>query len=286
MAPWLVVSDVDHTLLETPAEAALAGECLRSLQGRGIATLLASSKTFSEMVALQQEADLPPQPFLFENGAGIGWPIGSWPAEAGVPPGLRLGAYGALIGVGDPQRLALLLGELRRRLGLRFALLGELTDAQIEDRLGLPPPLAQLALQRLASLPLLWQDDEAALDRLRRRLAAHGLTVVRGGRLVHVAAPGGKGEALARLRPWLAAIGVQPHRRVLACGDSENDRSLLEGAAIALVFHPPEQPPLTLADPPPPHCLLRRRIVAAGPGRWLEAVEAALVRVEPALHGR
>jgi hypothetical protein len=31
MTGWRVVTDVDHTLLETPTEAALAGECLRRL---------------------------------------------------------------------------------------------------------------------------------------------------------------------------------------------------------------------------------------------------------------
>ena len=74
---WRVVSDVDHTLLEDPGETALAGGCLRRLQQRGIPTLLASSKTFAEMVAFQTLAKLPPQPFLFENGCG-----GSWPSRA------------------------------------------------------------------------------------------------------------------------------------------------------------------------------------------------------------
>ena len=72
---WRVVSDVDHTLLEDPGETARAGACLRRLHQRGLPTLLASSKTFAEMVALQSRAELPPQPFLFENGCGIGWPL-------------------------------------------------------------------------------------------------------------------------------------------------------------------------------------------------------------------
>lgn len=281
MAPWLVVSDVDHTLLETPGDAALAGECLRSLQGRGIATLLASSKTFAEMVALQQAAGLAPQPFLFENGAGIGWPLDRWPVGADAAICCE-GGYGALVEAGDGTRLSSLLVAIRRQLNLRFTLLAELDALEIGRRLALPEPLARRALQRLASLPLIWQDDEAALDRLRRQLAVHGLEAVSGGQLLHVAPPGGKGETLARLRPWLAALGLEPSAPVLACGDSENDRSLLEGAAIALVFHPPDRPPLALSDPPPAHCLLRRSVSAAGPRRWLEAVEAALAQVAEA----
>lgn len=282
---WLVVSDVDHTLLETPAETVLAGACVRQLRRRGIETLLASSKTFTEMVALQQLAGLAPQPFLFENGAGIGWPLDRWPAGAEAAA-CRQGAYGAIVAGREPQQLARLLGDLRRRLGLRFALLAELSEQEIEAQLGLPPPLARLALQRLASLPLVWQEDSQALEVLRRELAVHGLEAVSGGRLLHVAAPGGKGQTLDALRPRLAALGLGPQLQLLACGDSENDRSLLEGAAIALVFHPPDQPPLQLTDPPPRHCLLRCPVVAAGPRRWLDAIEAALSQVGAVAPGR
>jgi mannosyl-3-phosphoglycerate phosphatase len=122
MAGWLVASDVDHTLLEQPDEAALAGECLRRL-----------------------------------------------------------------------QRLTTLLGELRAQLGLRFSLLGELSTAEVEQQLGLTKPLARLALQRLASQPLIWRDGEEELMQLRQQLAGHGLTAVWGGRLLHIAPPGGKG---------------------------------------------------------------------------------------------
>lgn len=281
MAGWLVASDVDHTLLEQPDEAALAGECLRRLQQRGIGTLLASSKTFSEMVALQDGAALAPQPFLFENGAGIGWPLGSWPPQAMTPPRLRRGAYGALVGAADPQRLTTLLGELRAQLGLRYSLLGELSTAEVEQQLGLTKPLARLALQRLASQPLIWRDGEEELKQLRQQLAGHGLTAVWGGRLLHIAPPGGKGEALERLVPWLATIGLANPLSVLACGDGENDRSLLEMAAIALVFHAPDRQPMTLAVPYPGRCLLRRSVPAGGPQRWLEAVEAALEQIGP-----
>jgi predicted mannosyl-3-phosphoglycerate phosphatase (HAD superfamily) len=117
-----VVSDVDHTLLEDPGETARAGACLRRLHQRGLPTLLASSKTFAEMVALQSRAELPPQPFLFENGCGIGWPTASWPAAAAAPQQV-LGAYGAIGRGGDPQRLRTLLHHLRDSGGLRYSLL-------------------------------------------------------------------------------------------------------------------------------------------------------------------
>lgn len=258
---WLVVSDVDHTLLESPEQTAAVGDCLRRLQGRGIPSLLASSKTFSEMVRLQQQAGLPPQPFLFENGCGLGWPDAA-------------GAYEAVVRGGGVEALRTLLLQLRHQEGLRFTLLEEMPLEEIERLLELPPALARLALERHASLPLVWQHDPPALERLRRCLAPRGLGAVHGGRLVHVGPRFDKGEALTLLLPWLGEGGGP--RRLLACGDSENDRALLEAADLALVFHPPGRPPLALSPPPPGRTRLDRTALAGGPAAWLAAVEAAL----------
>ena len=108
----LVVTDLDHTLIEHPSQIPAAGEALRRLAQRGLLTVLASSKTFAEMEDLQRQAGLPPQPFIFENGGGIGWPLGQWPdKEVGEPVGetvgeaagavLVRGAYGAIAAAGD-----------------------------------------------------------------------------------------------------------------------------------------------------------------------------------------
>lgn len=266
---WLVVSDIDHTLLERPEQTAEAGACLRRLQARGIPTLLASSKTFTEMVRVQQQAALPPQPFLFENGCGLGWPD---PA----------GTYRAVVRGDGVEGLRSLLHALRQAEELRFLLLEELPLEAIEQRLELPAELARLALERQASLPLVWQHDPPALERLRRCLAPHGLGAVEGGRLVHVGPRFDKGEALALLLPWLGESAGP--RRLLACGDSENDRALLEAADLAVVFHPPGRSALVLAPPAPGRSRLDRTALAGGPGPWLAAVEAALgATLEPSL---
>lgn len=276
---WRVVSDVDHTLLEEPGETPSAGQALRLLARRGISTLLASSKTFAEMVTFQTLAELTPQPFLFENGCGIGWPTATWPAAAGMPQQM-LGAYGAIVRGHEPQRLRTLLLQLRNAHGLRFTLLEELDFGAIKELLGLEEPLARLALQRLASVPLVWHDEPAALERLQCHLAAEGLRAVSGGRLIHVATPCDKAEALAEVLRWQ---GLDPTgASLLACGDSENDRALLEMADVALVFHPADRPALVLAPPRPERPRIDRRAIAGGPSAWLAAVEAALVEADPA----
>jgi mannosyl-3-phosphoglycerate phosphatase family protein len=270
-ARWLVVSDVDHTLLEGPEQTAELGHVVRRIDQRGIPTLLASSKTFAEMVDLQNRASLPPRPFLFENGCGIGWPLPAWPDPE--PPAQVLEGYGALVRGEPPAALGALLRRLRQEANLRFTLLEELSLAEITELTGLGERLAGLALARLASVPLLWQDGPERLSWLQTQLEGRGLRAVQGGKLLHVGPPFDKGEAFQELAPW-------PARR-LACGDSENDRSLLEGADIALVFHPPDRPPLKLRPAPPGRQRLERAVVAGGPWAWLAAVETALEQPAP-----
>jgi mannosyl-3-phosphoglycerate phosphatase family protein len=270
----LVVTDLDHTLVETPAQIPAAGEALLRLGQRGLATVLASSKTFAEMEDLQRHAGLPPQPFIFENGGGIGWPLDRWPpgsgpgAGEGVAAPLQVqGAYGAIAAAGDLTKLGAILAELASAGGFRFRRFDQLSLDTITTLTSLDPRLASLARQRLTSLPLLWDDRREKLAGLQQALEAHGLAAVSGGQFVHVGPPCDKATALAQVRQWLggaAALGG-----MVACGDSDNDRGLLEAADIALVFTSGQRPPLPLTRP----CTV---VQAGGPGPWLEAVEAAL----------
>jgi mannosyl-3-phosphoglycerate phosphatase family protein len=217
-----------------------------------LVTVLASSKTFAEMEDLQRQAGLPPQPFIFENGGGIGWPLGQWPlgqwpGEAAGAPLLVQGAYGAIAAAGDLTKLGAILAELASEGGFRFRRFDELPLDTISTLTGLDTRLAALARQRLTSLPLLWEDGSDKLAGLQQALAGHGLGAVSGGQFVHVGPPCDKATALTQVRQWLggqAAMG-----RMLACGDSDNDRGLLEAADIALVFSSAKRPPLPLSRP-------------------------------------
>ncbi len=263
----LVVTDLDHTLIENPSQIPAAGDALRRLAQRGLVTVLASSKTFAEMEDLQRQAGLPPQPFIFENGGGIGWALDKWPGEAAGAPLLVQGAYGAIAAAGDLTKLGAILAELASAGGFRFRRFDELPLDTISTLTGLDHRLAALARQRLTSLPLLWEDGSEQLAGLQQALAGQGLGAVSGGQFVHVGPPCDKATALTKVRQWLggqAAMG-----RMLACGDSDNDRGLLEAAEIALVFSSGRRPPLPLSRP----CTV---VPAGGPGPWLEAVEAAL----------
>ena len=263
----LVVSDLDHTLIEDPSQIPAAGEALRHLGASGVTTVLASSKTFAEMEDLHRQAGLPPQPFIFENGGGIGWPLNQWPTADAADPIQALGAYGAITTAMDLAALRHVLSDLQASGAFRFRRLDQLPLETVMALTGLDRRLASLAMQRLTSLPLLWEDRQDHRASLAAALEPHGLKAVSGGRFVHVGPACDKATALQQVRQWLGEPAAQGP--MLACGDSDNDRGILEAAAIALVFSDGRRPPLSLNRP----CTV---VAAGGPGPWRRAVEAAL----------
>lgn len=282
---WIVATDIDRTLIRGPKDVEEAGRGIRNLRNYGFRTILASSKTFSEMVLFYQVAGLPPSPFIFENGCGIGWPL------AGLPPALRnrvtlkTDDYAAILlgSAVDIAHHALL--NLRHRESMNFSLLGEMDLMDLATLTGLNLETAMLARQRLASVPVFWRDSQAKLEAFVTKLTAQGFRAVYGGIFLHVSSPCDKYLALVRMLDWL-----NWHRlsvKILACGDSENDRILLENADIGLLFSC--TPDRSLINPPHhtlhsingmQHVNLGKSstlVSGAGPSIWLQAVKTALM---------
>ena len=64
--------------------------------------------------------------------------------------------------------------------------MSEMTLDQVVALTGLTESEARLARLREGSEPLIWEDDNAMLERLREGLRRDGLRMVRGGRFWHV----------------------------------------------------------------------------------------------------
>jgi mannosyl-3-phosphoglycerate phosphatase family protein len=260
---WLVATDLDHTLMCDPASAGLAGAAIRAVEAEGVRVIPASSKTFAEMLGFLADAELSLRPFLFENGCGIGWPEHYAAPPAGMAPVARQDGCVTflLIAPADAARAA-----VRRLLGQHgpaSELLEDMAPADLAALTGLDLASAALAGRRLASVPILWRDGAGALAAFRTELARFGLEAVSGGRFVHVSSPWDKARGLGRLRGWLG--GAAQSARLLACGDSENDRALLEAADLALVFPSPGGGWMALDRP-------ARRVSEPGPEAWQQAV--------------
>jgi len=284
MRPWHVVSDLDHTLLSSPSDVHEAGRVMIELADQGVCTTLASSKTFSEMISFQEQAGLNPSPFIFENGCGIGWPLEDLPLWLDQKVALKQQGFGAiLLGSALTSATEILLAR-RKKSGLHFSLLSELNPRELSRLTGLDPEAGQKAGQRLASVPMLWRDNDENLKELVDELSIKGLMIVAGGTFLHVSPPCDKYAAFLEILEWQNVSRAS--LKILGCGDSENDVSLLSNADFALLFSAKPNSPLI------PHiqnamktlnpvigrfdALSPKAIRGAGPSVWGRAVKEAL----------
>lgn len=284
LALWRVVTDLDHTLLSTPSEATEAGRVIRELSSQGFTTTLASSKTFSEMIHFYEEAGLVPSPFIFENGCGIGWPLADLPPSLDAQVALKQHGFGAIL-LGSALASAIeILFARRKKDGFQFSLIGELDPSELARLTGLDPEAGRKASERLASVPILWRDSAEKLKELVDELSVQNLMLVSGGTFSHVSPRCDKYSAFLKILEWQNECRAS--WRIVACGDSENDLSLLSNADHALLFSANPNSPLIPQierpiDPMNQSCgkfaqLSPGKIEGAGPLVWLRAVEAAL----------
>lgn len=245
MTDWLVVTDLDGTLLDhqsyswAPAKPALA-----RLSELGIPVILNSSKTRSEIRQLRQQLSLS-SPFIAENGAILDWGDGG--AESFAEP---------------RQHLLQVLAQLRDQ-GFAFAGFADWDRRQVARMTGLDQAQAALAMDREFTEPLLWQGDDDALAAFHQALARHGLQAQQGGRFLSVMGQYSKGACLSALR------ARYPGRRLIALGDSPNDAPMLDLADIAVVIRSPRSDLLSPLGP----CI---RTQQPGPAGWNQAIQDIL----------
>jgi mannosyl-3-phosphoglycerate phosphatase len=229
---WLVVTDLDGTLLDATYPVAQAAAAIDAIAGgrRGVPVVLASSKTLSEMVSIAGRCESNPV-LLFENGAGMAWrepALGSRGTfeHAGFQVECTAVPYADIC-----ARLEL----LRRDRAYQFRGFADMTSAELAALTGLELAAAEAAQRRMASEPIEWCGDDESLQRFRQELADMGLCLERGGVFRHVTGNINKQRALLCL---INRMRYQTGVRftTLACGDAPNDLAMLKAADNALVF--------------------------------------------------
>jgi mannosyl-3-phosphoglycerate phosphatase len=264
----VVFTDLDGTLLDHHTyDFAPARPALDALREAGVALVLCSSKTRSEMLAVQARLGIE-GPFIPENGGAV-LLSGGGPLEAVFPErfeGLPARVFGA-----PYSELRGALVELRRRHGAGVRGFGDMDDGEVAACTGLPRDQARLARERDFDEPFLWSPppEEADVARARAWLAGRGLHLTRGGRFWHLLGPSDKGRAVRWLLDAAARLsGREPAS--LALGDSENDLPMLEAVSVGVLVERPGGGHLT---PRPPGI---RTVAGVGPTGWCRAVLAWL----------
>lgn len=264
---WLVVTDLDGTLLDDDYDLDAAAAAIDAQTRRGRTVALASSKTCDEMRELARRCRAAPV-LIFENGAGIAWPA---PGAGGDTYRLEVAGEGY-------TALRDRLRTLRRRRGYRFLGFGDLSAREVAEHTGLSREGARLARHRAASEPILWLDEPHRLTAFRAAVEACGYRLVQGGRFHHVMPCTDKARGLARVADALGGDGVR--LRIAALGDADNDLGMLRAADVAVVF--PRRSGGYLAVPGADG--RDRAVQAEMPGArgWQEALERALKDAESA----
>lgn len=230
LQPTLIISDLDGTLLHHDTyELGPAEELVRDLGEKGVPVILNTSKTRAEvsdwLVLLNLDT-----PFVIENGSAIFFPRKDFAREClkGFDP--QIDNRWWRVNLGTP--LATLLPDvqpiIRSFKNLVTCSLGEAVAMT-----GLSSHQALSCQRRHWSIPVFVGNDEA-LGEIKVEVEALGYSCVSGGRFAHIQGVCDKGLASKVIKDaYESRDGVA--YRVIALGDSENDRMMLEQASTAVV---------------------------------------------------
>lgn len=193
-----MVTDLDGTLLDHDTyDWRPAEPAIRALQSRGDTIALCSSKTRAELEVLAREIGLD-GPLIAENGA----------SGRGI------------------KFLRAALQSAAKASGAKLRGFGDMNLEEVMRHTGLGKREAALAHLREFDEPFLFLEGDK--ECFAAAISEAGLQLTRGGRFWHVLEAGSKGDALHRLKAG--------HGLAVALGDSENDRSMLEAADLAIVI--------------------------------------------------
>ncbi len=258
-----VFTDLDGTLLDHHDYSWHAAEAALSLlKESGIPVIINTSKTRAEVAELQAKL-APGMPYIIENGAAAIVPndccLIADSTELKPDFASRVKVFGI-----PRETILRTLEPMKTRFD--FTGFSELSVDELVDVTQLQPAQAAMALQREYSEPLIWRDGEEQLQELTRQLAEQGLSVTQGGRFAHIAGPADKGAAMR----WLVKAAVKIPKLVIALGDSDNDRPMLEQADWPVVVRTPAHTPLIIDHP---NCLTTE---LTGPAGWNAAIHSLL----------
>ncbi|MGY5449937.1 HAD-IIB family hydrolase [Agarivorans sp. MS3-6] len=266
----LVFTDLDGTLLDHDSyslEAALPS--LNQLKLLDIPVIFNTSKTFMEVLEIQKKLSME-QPFAVENGSAICIPLNSPLLIEGMDS-LSVGKRHWKIKIFGPSYpdICQYLSVLRQKHHFRFQGFNDMNVEEVQLHTGLAKYDAQLAKQRMASEPVVWNDSQENLSIFIKKLEDHNLEVVQGGRFLHIKARFDKADAMM----WLNQVyqsNFQHDFINLALGDSDNDRTMLEKADVSVVIPRKHSAALFIDHP---HCTLAPH---SGPHGWNQVVQQVL----------
>lgn len=239
---YLIITDLDATLLEHDYSYKNALPALQFLQRHNIPLVLNSSKTVAELMNLAKELKLS-APIIAENGGAIGIPTdGDLDFNKVQDPASEFlnhtiaNNYQLLATGLHRDSILKYTHALRAEHSYRFEGFADWTAKQLSAITKLSPEAAKRAKNRQATEPILWHDSEEKLQTFTKKLSQDGIKIVRGGKFLHLMGDKDKSDGAEWVKAAYRKQFPTKHWISLALGDSENDLKMLEQADVAFVI--------------------------------------------------
>lgn len=262
----IIFTDLDGTLLDHETyQWKSASEALEAAQKRNIPIVPCTSKTLSECFAIQQQLGIT-GPLIYENGAGVALPKEQFKRQ---PPSSKLEQSDHWICnfSTDYDHIRDTLANIKKYGRYVFKGFGDMSVGDVSDTTGLSVEKARQAKDRRHSEPIIWLDDAKTFNHFHNDIRKAGLSLVRGGRFIHVLNKCDKGQTLKWVAKQYARSGLRP--QVIALGDSPNDIPMLQAADIAIIVKNPQRGELAYTQTEGQTLI---RTEAVGPAGWNESI--------------
>lgn len=258
MIRLIIFTDLDGTLLDHKTyDYEPAREALDKIKALEIPLIFATSKTAAEVQSLFSDMTLR-WPAIVENGSGVWCPEGRDPVVDKVRSGLpRSISYDQILAI---------LDDLPSSLRDSFTGFSQFSVKEITDMTGLSATAAALAKARDYSEPGLWHGSEDGFDEFRSALSKAGLTVIKGGRFLHILQKTSKAKQMQLVTQAFRDSFPEDDVITAALGDAPNDREMLEAATHGFVIPNPSGTPLGELDGEKRGTILR--VEDPGPTGW------------------
>ncbi len=226
---YIVFTDLDGTLLNhDDYDFSDAKEAIDYLGSQAVPIIIATSKTFSEVVKLQKEIGLH-APFIVENGAGIFIPSDCILADAMIYKDDWISVSHAHSYI----ELRLFFTSMKREYPIKG--FGDMGVEEVMALTGLGEEGAIDAMKRDFTEPFVI-DDSSLIEELKVKANIEGLDIVEGGRFYHlISLNQDKANAMKNLTHMYDEYHDTLHKKI-ALGDSANDFSMIKEADIGILI--------------------------------------------------
>lgn len=251
---WIVVTDLDASLLDESYSYEAAMAALEVLQANDIPIVWNSSKTLDEMIEMAKDWQWKRKPILVgENGATLAFPCDVVDKDKDKGKGkdedsekswsdyLRAdavkGGYLCLYDAEEREHILRIIQLVKKENDFAFRGFSDFTDTALAGLTGLSDRAVQLAKARQATEPILWEGSEEDYHSFVQIIKGYGFKVLRGGRFTHIMhTKYDKSIGMASVVSLFAKRYPEFIWKTLALGDSPNDAVMLEQADFAVVI--------------------------------------------------